>query len=487
MSRFSDQHKMDSPPPKRHKNDYQLFAILPDDLIAEIPLVKAYCGTVAHRKFISQIVVCLNKNLPAPELSHLKRVKNDKILLTLANDVENDIGWLKNQLQARGVQPGWLLDDEITIEDVPGAPPKTKAQFQKAILSWPCNFHPDKHVEKLVTNTLFGNKEMEKHVQYMQCAVTLAKQWKKLHKLDKTSSAIVVDPKHDTIVAIGVDCTSFHPLKHSIMVAVDNVAKTQDGGAWKSIGFDRINEGSETNDYSEQKNNSIGVDNAMNTEDMLCKTNANKAEALTSNECKMDMVDCGLQTVENANTKHENKEETALTLEERSIETVECKLLTTQNAIIQKILHKDEKDDKNEIKELCFNDGDVISNKELDRSATYTCSVNGVPETIKNFLHSHHPDVKFGSQTYKSKESLDNPEDGPYLCTNYYVYVTHEPCVMCSMALVHSRAKRVFYGTKNVENGGLGSTCKVHCVKDLNHHFEAFSGLLEHECALLQS
>ncbi|XP_076603552.1 putative inactive tRNA-specific adenosine deaminase-like protein 3 [Chaetodon auriga] len=69
----------------------------------------------------------------------------------------------------------------------------------------------------------------------------------------------------------------------------------------------------------------------------------------------------------------------------------------------------------------------------------------------------------------------------PYICTGYDLYVTREPCVMCAMALVHSRIGRVFYGTSSAD-GALGTKYKIHSHKDLNHRFEVYKGVLGKQC-----
>lgn len=63
------------------------------------------------------------------------------------------------------------------------------------------------------------------------------------------------------------------------------------------------------------------------------------------------------------------------------------------------------------------------------------------------------------------------------------MYVTTEPCQMCSGAIVQARIKKVYIGCMNPKAGCAGSIMNLLQVEEFNHQVEIESGVLEKECS----
>jgi Cytidine and deoxycytidylate deaminase zinc-binding region. len=67
------------------------------------------------------------------------------------------------------------------------------------------------------------------------------------------------------------------------------------------------------------------------------------------------------------------------------------------------------------------------------------------------------------------------------------IYITLEPCQMCSGAIVQARIKRAVIGTMNPKAGCAGSILNILQMKEFNHQVEITTGVLAEECtAILQ-
>lgn len=334
---------------KMETNKDICYPVLPEDLLIDTPLIEVWIATILNVKNTSKIISELNSVLPIPSLMHLKRVKGRDIILYPVEICDSHE--ILAQLSEDNFDVTQLENIRTTV--VAKIPPKVRRQYDDVNKLWPCNFHPNKYLEKLCTNTLFSLKELQDHTEYMKIAIDVAVFAQKNYSEGSQVGSVMVDPKINSVVAVGFSQLSQGPCRHSAMVLVDNVAKTQNGGAW------------------------------------------NRDMPTSYDECDP--------------------------------------------------------------------------------------TLQGIPVDMLNVLKNRYTSVRFGARPFRKKDDVAEEDDGPYLCTNYYVYLTHEPCVMCAMALIHSRAKRVFYGVK-CSNGGLGTLCKIHTVKDLNHHYEVFGGVLEDVC-----
>ena len=65
------------------------------------------------------------------------------------------------------------------------------------------------------------------------------------------------------------------------------------------------------------------------------------------------------------------------------------------------------------------------------------------------------------------------------------LYVTLEPCLMCSGALVNSRIGRVVYGAVDPKAGAVESLYRVCADERLNHRPPVEGGVLAEECGRL--
>lgn len=76
---------------------------------------------------------------------------------------------------------------------------------------------------------------------------------------------------------------------------------------------------------------------------------------------------------------------------------------------------------------------------------------------------------------------------GNYRLPDSTLYVTLEPCVMCTGAIMHARVARVVFGARDPKTGAAGSVIDLYGDSKLNHHAEIEGGLLAEECGALLS
>ncbi|XP_026753664.2 probable inactive tRNA-specific adenosine deaminase-like protein 3 [Galleria mellonella] len=327
-----------------------LHAILNLEIHDSIPTEKVYVGHIKNSKDLSITILTLNEIIPLKQLQHLKRVRKKDVLLCPTSYLTNNSS-IQEFLEANVPSLRHVFEYFKEIE-VPALPPKLKRQHFEFNKVWSCNFHPNEYLEKMAVDNFFNEAELKNHRMYMAIAFDVAKFYLEktnnvnlISSLNLTNVTVIVDPSISSIVDIAFDNRENHPLQHSTMLAIDNVAKTQNGGAWNV-------------------DNKNGIDNKL----------------------------------------------------------------------------------------------------------------WGIDKELLDDLQQKH-DVCIGARQVRGKnESCD--DGGPYLCTGYYVYTIREPCIMCSMALVHARAKRVFFCFENTSFGALKCKTQLQNVPFLNHRFEVFTGFL---------
>lgn len=73
---------------------------------------------------------------------------------------------------------------------------------------------------------------------------------------------------------------------------------------------------------------------------------------------------------------------------------------------------------------------------------------------------------------------------GNYRLVGCTLYVTLEPCAMCTGAIQHARIARLVYGASDPKTGACGSVVNLMAEPKLNHHTAVSSGIMAAECAV---
>ena len=90
------------------------------------------------------------------------------------------------------------------------------------------------------------------------------------------------------------------------------------------------------------------------------------------------------------------------------------------------------------------------------------------------------------ARSHNTKEKQNNPlchaeinvidqackKIGDWRLDECELYVTVEPCLMCTGAILQTRIKKVVYGCSDPKGGAIDTVMKVSEVPSLNHSFE---------------
>ena len=78
-----------------------------------------------------------------------------------------------------------------------------------------------------------------------------------------------------------------------------------------------------------------------------------------------------------------------------------------------------------------------------------------------------------------------NQHLGNWRLEDTQLFVTLEPCPMCSGAMILSRVKELYYGAPDPKGGTAGTLMNLLGNERFNHQVDIEKGLLEEECAAL--
>lgn len=65
------------------------------------------------------------------------------------------------------------------------------------------------------------------------------------------------------------------------------------------------------------------------------------------------------------------------------------------------------------------------------------------------------------------------------------LFVSLEPCIMCTGAIINSRIRRIVFATRDPKGGGVVSSVSLKSLSSINHHPEIKEGILQEDASEL--
>ena len=131
-------------------------------------------------------------------------------------------------------------------------------------------------------------------------------------------------------------------------------------------------------------------------------------------------------------------------------------------------------------------------NEAIDAWTANEVPIGAIVECDGEIVGKGHNQVEFSKDPTAHAEMIAVTQAAraisDWRLNNATLYVTKEPCPMCSGAVIMSRLKRVVFAVPDPKMGGLGGAFNVNGYPGMNHTCEIESGVFQEECMeLLQS
>lgn len=417
--------------------DPQIESILADHLTRPIGRKFVYVGTIANSKFISKIILELTQLLPITELNHLKRVRRNQIMLCSTDAIEN---FLREQTVGQ-------------------------SQVAHSINSFVSN-------SVKTPNNQWANRLLA-DTRQRQC-------------LNQSSDSLEF-PLDDLILACGA-CIEIRQFVARLYLQQHHLAADVLNEICQKIDIAEVPCESPILHWQYEEANAYWP----------CKFHRNNYWENLYNNCLFDanetafhlriMAVCKYLAIQLKSTA------IGIAVDPRTTNVVAIgydrtnlhPLMHCPMVLIDMVARSQNGGAWN----AYWNDGSGenelfarISSATIAPSYTF----NGVQSHIRRLIDDQFPDIRFGAEETKDAAAInidpsvgsdtingDNlAKYGPYLCTGYDIYLLREPCLMCGMSLVHSRARRIFFH-ETTSKGALCTMTKIHTEKALNHHYEVF-------------